>query len=124
MSEREKIILIIDDTPEYIQLVSGVLKEKYKIKAATSGEKGLQIAGKKPSPDLILLDVLMPEMDGYEAFQYLKENPETKSIPIVFISGNLSDDEEKKGIDMGAVAYLRKPIDSDKLLITVEESLR
>jgi putative two-component system response regulator len=116
----KKIILIVDDSADNIQLLSGVLKEHYKVKAATRGEKALVIAQKKPAPDFILLDVIMPEMDGYEVCQQLKNNPETSHIPVVFISGNVSEEEQKKGLELGADAYLGKPIDSTKLLSIIE----
>ncbi len=119
----KKIILIVDDSADSIQLLSGVLKEKYKVKAATSGDRALKIAQKVPPPDFILLDVVMPEMDGYEVCQQLKSNPQTMNIPVVFISGNVSDEEQQKGLDLGAGAYLGKPVDSGKLLSIIEQVL-
>jgi putative two-component system response regulator len=71
----------------------------------------------------ILLDVMMPDMDGYEVCRQLKNNPVTMDMPVVFITGNLSNDEEQHGLDMGAVAYLGKPVDSSRLLETVERTL-
>ena len=119
----KKIILIVDDSADNIQLLSGVLKQYYKVKAATRGDKALIIAQKTPAPDLILLDVVMPEMDGYEVCQQLKSNPETMNIPVVFISGNTADEEQQKGLALGAEAYLGKPVDSDKLLSLIENLL-
>ena len=123
MNTSEKIILIVDDAPANIQLLSGVLKETYKVKAATSGEKGLKIAGKIPPPDLILLDVVMPEMDGHEVCRRLKNNPSTRNIPVIFVTGNVSSMAEQQALELGAVACLGKPIDSDKLLEIVERTL-
>ncbi len=124
MNTSEKIILIVDDAPANIQLLSGVLKETYKVKAATSGEKGLKIAGKIPPPDLILLDVVMPEMDGHEVCRRLKNNPATRNIPVIFVTGNVSSMAEQQALELGAVACLGKPIDSGKLLEIVERTLR
>ena len=119
----KKIILIVDDSADNIQLLSGVLKEKYKVKAATSGDRALKIAHKVPPPDFILLDVVMPEMDGYEVCQQLKSNQQTMNIPVLFISGNVSDEEQQKGLDLGAEAYMGKPVDSGKLLSIIEQVL-
>ncbi len=80
----KQVILIVDDTPDNISLLSGLLKEQYKIKIATSGVKALQIAAQQPAPDLILLDVMMPEMDGYETCRRLKSDLLTVDIPVIF----------------------------------------
>jgi CheY-like chemotaxis protein len=77
-------ILVVDDTPANLQLMSGLLQEDYKVKAATSGEKALKIAFTDPQPDLILLDIMMPEMDGYEVCKRLKADEKTNQIPIIF----------------------------------------
>jgi CheY-like chemotaxis protein len=123
MNGQKTTILVVDDAPANIQLLSGVLREKYKVKAATSGVKALAVSQKTPPPDLILLDIIMPELDGYEVCRQLKTNPATMDIPVVFITGNISSQDEQRGLEMGAVAYLGKPIDSDKLLETVERIL-
>ncbi len=119
----KKIILIVDDSADNIQLLSGVLKEKYKVKAATGGDRALKIVHKVPPPDFILLDVIMPEMDGYEVCRQLKSNPQTMNIPVVFLSGNVSDEDQQKGLALGAEAYLGKPVNSDKLLSLIENLL-
>ena len=118
----EKVVLIVDDAPANIQLISGVLNGKYKVKAATSGAKALQIAQKLPGPDFILLDIVMPEMDGYEVCNQLKADPSTSGIPVVFITGNASE-EQQRSLEMGAVACLGKPVDSDRLLTLIEDTL-
>ena len=123
MNTVKKIILIVDDAPANIQLLSGVLKETYKVKAATSGEKGLKIAEKTPPPDLILLDVVMPEMDGHEVCRRLKDNPATCDIPVIFVTGNISNEAEQQALELGAVACLGKPVDSSSLLEIVERTL-
>ena len=123
MNTVKKIILIVDDAPANIQLLSGVLKETYKVKAATSGEKGLKIAEKTPPPDLILLDVVMPEMDGHEVCRRLKDNPATCDIPVIFVTGNIYNEAEQQALELGAVACLGKPVDSSSLLEIVERTL-
>jgi putative two-component system response regulator len=123
MNNEKKIILVVDDVPDNIQLLSGLLKADYKIKAATSGNKAIIIANKSPQPDLILLDVIMPEMDGHEVCKILKSETSTKHIPIVFVSGNTSAEEIKQGLDLGATGYLGKPIDSSELIALIHKIL-
>jgi putative two-component system response regulator len=117
-----KTVLIVDDTPANIHVIKSILEVGYKIKAATSGEKALQIVGKAP-PDLILLDVMMPEMDGYEVCQRLKADASTSDIPVVFVTGHADDEEQAKGMALGAVAYVTKPVDPEKLLEHVVKCL-
>ncbi len=123
MSTRDKTLLVVDDAPDNIQLLSGLLKEKYKIKAATSGEKALVVARKSPPPDLILLDVMMPGMDGYEVCRQLQADAATRSIPVVFVTGHASEEEQQRGLAMGAAAYLSKPVAPQELLSTVARLL-
>jgi len=104
-----KSILIVDDTPINIGVISGALKDTYKTKVATSGERALLIANGDDKPDLILLDVMMPEMDGYEVCRRLKANPDTREIPVIFLTGQTSADDETKGFEAGAVDYIHKP---------------
>ena len=112
----KKTILIVDDTPANIDLLKGLLREGYKIKAATSGEKALAIAAKAPPPDLILLDVMMPDMDGHETCRRLKADPVTADIPVFFVTGRLDEAERVTGLALGALDYLLKPIDPEHLL--------
>jgi sigma-B regulation protein RsbU (phosphoserine phosphatase) len=105
----QKTILIVDDTPINIGVISGALKDSYATKVATSGEKALAIASGAEKPDLILLDVMMPEMDGYEVCRRLKANPATKDIPVIFLTGQTQADDETKGFEVGAVDYIHKP---------------
>ena len=123
MGETQKIILVVDDAPANIQLLSGILRGKYKVKAATGSEKALKIANGDPAPDLILLDVIMPDTDGYQVCRSLKDNPSTAAIPVIFISGNLDETERSKGKAAGAVDYLGKPVDPDDLLARIENSI-
>ena len=123
MSTRDKTLLVVDDAPDNIQLLSGLLKAKYKIKAATSGEKALLIARKSPPPDLILLDVMMPGMDGYEVCRQLQADAATRVIPVVFVTGHATQEEQQRGLEMGAAAYLSKPVAPQELLSTVERIL-
>ena len=112
----KKTILIVDDLPANIDLLKGLLRERYRIKAATSGEKALAIAAKAPPPDLILLDVMMPDLDGHETCRRLKADPITADIPVFFVTGQLDRDERATGLALGALDYLLKPIDPEHLL--------
>jgi putative two-component system response regulator len=111
--EREKssTILIVDDTPENIDILKGVLKEQYIIKAATRGSKALEIARTSPV-DLILLDIMMPEMDGYEVCRALKADEATKKIPVIFVTAMHETGDETSGFEAGAVDYITKPINA------------
>jgi sigma-B regulation protein RsbU (phosphoserine phosphatase) len=104
-----KMILIVDDTPINIGVISGALKDTYATKVATRGEKALAIASAAEKPDLILLDVMMPEMDGYEVCRRLKANPDTRDIPVIFLTGQTQAEDETKGFEVGAVDYIHKP---------------
>jgi sigma-B regulation protein RsbU (phosphoserine phosphatase) len=105
----QKTILIVDDTPINIGVISGALKDSFATKVATSGEKALAIASAKEKPDLILLDILMPEMDGYEVCRRLKADPETRDIPVIFLTSQTEAEDETKGFEVGAVDYIHKP---------------
>lgn len=103
-------ILVVDDIPGNIQIIMQALKDEYSVIAATSGEKALALASGDPPPSIILLDVMMPGMDGYEVCRRLKENEKTGSIPVMFITTLDEDANEEKGLDLGAVDYIAKPI--------------
>jgi serine phosphatase RsbU (regulator of sigma subunit) len=105
----QKTILIVDDTPINLGVISGALKDTYKTKVATNGEKALAIASSEDKPDLILLDVMMPVMDGYEVCRRLKANSATQSIPVIFLTGQTGTEDETKGFEVGAVDYIHKP---------------
>ncbi len=105
----QKLILIVDDTPTNIGVISGALKDSYKTKIATNGPKALALACAEDKPDLILLDVMMPEMDGYEVCMRLKADPSTRAIPVIFLTGQTGAEDETRGFEVGAVDYVHKP---------------
>ena len=105
----QKLILIVDDTPLNIGVISGALKDSYKTKVATNGEKALALASAEEKPDLILLDIMMPGMDGYEVCSRLKADPATSEIPVIFLTGQTSAEDETRGFEVGAVDYVHKP---------------
>lgn len=108
MNNEKKTILVVDDATENIDVIVGLLKEQYRVKAATNGTKALKIVNSNP-PDLILLDIMMPGMDGYEVITILKSQIATKDIPVIFLTGKSGADDETKGFEMGAVDYISKP---------------
>lgn len=111
MCDTPLTVLVVDDEPSNIDLLKGVLPADCKVKAATSGEKALKIAQKPPYPDLILLDVMMPGMDGYEVCRQLKADAATANIRLVFVSGHCDAEERRKGLLLGAIDFVSKPID-------------
>ena len=104
-----RLILIVDDTPTNVAVISGLLKGAYRTKVATNGEKALAIANGAEKPDLIQLDIMMPGMDGYEVCRRLKANPETAEIPVIFLTAKTDAVDEEKGFEVGAVDYIHKP---------------
>jgi len=103
-------LLIVDDAAENLSVLNALLLPFYNVRAATSGEKALRIAATDPRPDLILLDVMMPGMDGYQVFECLRADPYTHDIPVIFITGMDSTEAEMHGLAVGAVDYITKPI--------------
>jgi len=106
----QSTVLVVDDEPAIIHTIANSLKDSYFIKVANSGVKCLQLASLEPIPDLILLDVVMPEMDGYRTLELLKSESHTKEIPVIFITANTDAADEEKGLQAGAVDYIFKPI--------------
>ena len=109
MNAQVKTVLLVDDEPANIQIVNSILKDTYKTRIATSGAKALELASQEPAPDLILLDVMMPEMDGYEVCSRLKSAAHTRDIPVIFLTGQTEIEDETKGFNVGAVDYIHKP---------------
>ena len=118
-----KLVLIVDDTPTNIAVISGLLKNSFRTKVATNGEKALVLAIGPEKPDLILLDVMMPGMDGYEVCRRLKANPETAEIPIIFLTAKTDSVDEEKGFKVGAVDYIHKPFSAPIVLARVRTQL-
>ena len=109
-------ILIVDDTLSHLQMLLGLLETEYEVCFATSGEEALELVQGNEQPDLILLDVMMPEMDGYEVCRRLKANPKTSDIPIIFVTSNKGIIDKVKARFVGASGYLTKPFTRAELL--------
>ena len=110
----KKSILAVDDTPENLDIVKAILAPEYAVRVAINGETALKVA-KSRHPDLILLDVMMPGMDGFEVCRQLKENPVTRDIPVIFLTGKAEPESKAKGLQLGAVAFVMKPADPQLL---------
>lgn len=117
------IILVVDDTPDNLTLMSGLLKDNYRVKVANSGERALKIAQSETPPDLILLDIMMPEMDGYEVCRRLKADNNTRDIPIIFLTAKTETVDETHGFELGASDYITKPISPPIVLARIETHL-
>ena len=118
-----KTILIVDDAPDNITFLKTVLESRYLIKAAINGEIALKILGSQKLPDLILLDVNMPGMDGYEVCELIKRDPAKAEVPIIFVTSNASPEEVTRGFQVGGVDYVTKPYNPNELLARIQTHL-
>lgn len=117
-------VLVIDDSPSNIEVLKNILIDKYRVKVAISGPAGIKIAFKDPPPDMILVDIIMPEMDGYEVCREIKANPAASRIPVLFVTGTANEDEVMKGLALGAEGFIMKPLDGDIVLELVAKHLK
>ena len=122
-NSQQPTILIVDDTPENITVLGELLQPYYSVHVATSGARALICANASPKPSLILLDVMMPEMDGYTVLARLRENPNTQDIPVIFVTALTDSDNEAHGLDLGAVDYISKPLRPPIVLARVRAQL-
>ena len=116
-------ILVVDDTPDNLALMSSLLKDTYKVKVANHGDKALRIVKSETPPDLILLDIMMPDIDGYEVCERLKADPATRDVPVIFLTAKSEVEDEKRGLELGAVDYITKPISPPIVLARVKNHL-
>jgi putative two-component system response regulator len=116
-------LLVVDDTPQNLRLMSSLLGGEYRVLVANGGERALELAAGDARPDLILLDVMMPQVDGYEVCRLLKENPLTRDIPVIFLTARNEAEDEQIGFDVGAVDYITKPISPPIMLSRVHAQL-
>jgi len=116
---KKQKILIVDDEQDNIRILAEVLKGKYRLIGARNGELALKCADSEETPDLILLDIMMPGMDGYEVIRKLKDNPKTQDIPVIFVTAMGKDTYEARGLELGAVDYITKPVNPAVVLARV-----
>jgi len=119
----KRTVLVVDDTPDNLTLMIGLLQDDYTVRLANSGEKALRIAAAASPPELILLDIMMPEMDGYEVCRRLKANPHTRGIPVIFLTARSEVEDERLGLELGAVDYITKPLSPPILMARVNTHL-
>ncbi|HZS67006.1 MAG TPA: two-component system response regulator [Burkholderiales bacterium] len=125
MSETDRqTILVVDDTPENLTLMHGLLRDRYHVKVAPNGERALQVAAAHPVPDLILLDVVMPGMGGFEVCRRLKADLRTAAIPVMFLTSKSEIEDEQQGFDAGAVDYIPKPFSAPIVLARIRTQLK
>lgn len=109
-TSRRATILVVDDAAENLSVIHSLLKDVYRVRLANSGQKALDVVMRDPSPDLILLDIMMPEMDGYQVCRHLKRDTRTRDIPVIFLTAMAREEDEEAGFEVGAVDYITKPI--------------
>ncbi|TFH70356.1 two-component system response regulator [Gammaproteobacteria bacterium LSUCC0112] len=119
----KQTLLLVDDTPENLTILGQILMPHYKVRVASSGVRALDIARSEPRPDLILLDVMMPDMDGYEVIHQLKSGIETQDIPVIFVTALSEAEDEAKGLELGAADYITKPVRPAIVLARVKSQL-
>ena len=117
-------ILVIEDSEDIRYLLTALLQDRYEVLAAAAGDAGLRLARLEPRPDIILLDVMMPDMDGYEVLGHLGRDARTADIPVIFLTALGSVDEEHRGLDLGATDYVAKPIDVQQLSLAIDAAAR
>lgn len=123
IDDNRATILVVDDTPSNLSLLNQLLGEHYRVKLANNGAKGLELASNAP-PELILLDIMMPEMDGHTVCKHLKSNPKTSSIPVIFLTAKTETADEEMGFELGAVDFIHKPIAPSIVLARVRTHLQ
>jgi len=122
-TQLQKTVLIVDDIPDNLAVLGELLMPHYKVRVASSGVRALASAIIKPLPDIILLDIMMPEMDGYEVLKRLKAQPETQDIPVIFLTALDQTEDETKGLELGAVDFISKPIRPPIILTRIKGQL-
>ena len=121
--DEKRTVLCVDDTPENLTLLSEVLKDEYRVRVANSGERALQILRAGPSPDIVLLDIMMPDMDGHEVLRRMREMKLPREVPVIFITAMSEPADEERGFAAGAVDYVLKPISPPTVLARVRTHL-
>lgn len=117
-------ILVVDDTPDTLSLIAELFRDRCKVRVATTGEHALQLCAADVPPDLVLLDVMMPGLDGFEVARRMREHPNTEHVPIIFVTALTGDDDRRAGLELGAVDFVSKPIEPDLLRIRVDNFMR
>ena len=122
--KEQKKILVVDDTPENIHVLAGILEDQYNVLIAASGEKALKIVSMVPDIDMILLDIMMPDINGIEVCKILVNDKVTSNIPIILVTAKTGAEDTKEGLDAGAFDYIKKPFNKIELLARVRSALK
>src|SRR3954468_6328580 len=117
-------ILVVDDMPDNLFLMNGLFEDRYQVIAASSGQEALKVLMGADPPDMVLLDIMMPDMDGYEVLRRMRQHPPTANIPVIFLTALASRRDERLGMELGAIDYLTKPVDPELVLERVEAQVR
>lgn len=117
-------ILVVDDVPDNLFLMHGLLEDRYEVVQATTGREALQVVLSDAPPDMVLLDIMMPDMDGYEVLRRIRQHTPTAHIPVIFVSALAGAQDERLGMELGAIDYITKPIDPEKIIDRVEAHVR
>ncbi|MEW6695360.1 MAG: two-component system response regulator [Pseudomonadota bacterium] len=120
---RRPTVLVVDDTPQNLLLMTELLRDHYRVRVANGGARALKLAATPPLPDLVLLDIMMPDLDGYEVLRRLKTDPLTRDIPVIFLTAKSEVEDETHGLALGAVDYITKPISPPIVLARVRTHL-
>jgi CheY-like chemotaxis protein len=123
-ASKQNTVLVVDDTPENLTLLGGLLRDDYRVLLTKTGKKALEICCSETPPDLVLLDVMMPEMDGYEVLEKLRQHPNSQHIPVIFVTALTEIGDQTKGLEGGAIDYITKPIQPELLKLRVRNHLR
>ncbi|MBL8397827.1 MAG: response regulator, partial [Candidatus Accumulibacter sp.] len=118
------LLLLVDDIPSNLHVLAAALRADYRIKTATNGRTALGLAKHSDPPDLILLDVMMPEMSGIDVLRHLRQSPDTAGIPVIFVSADVSEETQLQGLDLGADDYLSKPVIASLLRVRIRNLLQ
>ncbi|MBE7942542.1 MULTISPECIES: response regulator [Ramlibacter] len=123
-STRMPRILVIDDMPDNLFLMNGLLEDRYEVVQAASGQAGLKVVMSDAPPDMVLLDIMMPDMDGYEVLRRIRQHPPTAGIPVIFVSALASPQDQDLGRGLGAIDYVTKPVDPEQVILRIEAHVR
>jgi two-component system sensor histidine kinase/response regulator len=121
---RQPTLLVVDDVPENLRLIADLFEGRYKVKVAANGAKALTMCTADNPPDLVLLDVMMPGMDGFEVARRMRAHPNSEHIPVIFVTALNDDASQKRGLDLGAVDFVSKPVDPAILQLRVDNFMR
>jgi len=113
-------ILVVDDTPDNLFLMNGLLEDRFEVQEAESGRAALEVIMSDNPPDMVLLDIMMPDMDGYEVLRRIRQHPPTANIPVIFLTALAAPQDERLGLELGAIDYLTKPVDPEQVVQRIE----